>query len=379
MTQVFLNNDLFSYLNMSASVSATWHNATGIFASLCLICGAISNALVIYVFLRSSSLRQPRNFLLINLAVADLGLLLTNNILHAIASFNKQWPFGKIGCDFYAFSGGLCAFTSIATMAAIALTRLVAVVQPFSSLKLTTTVTLKCIACCWLYGLILMIAPFFGWSRFVFEGFGTSCTFDYVSKDVWNRVFMLILIVVGFSVPLAIIIVSYAYIVLQLSKRNEHILCRTYRKQKLRLQLNIRPTIYDMMNNHSLFDEVSRNYSMIPLSTSDHQIVRVISYTEARVIRTALLICTTYCMAWTPYAILTVLSQVGFDHLINAHITTMFGLLTKTAACVNPFIYALSSSVFRRHLFQQSESPRYHVSLSENSSNRRNLLVKINE
>ncbi|CAF1166932.1 unnamed protein product [Adineta ricciae] len=356
---VSYDNPLAS-LNTNASVSDIWYYGTGLFSLLCLLCGSLSNGLVLYVFIRNSSLRQPRNLFLINLAVTDLGLLLTS-------------------CDLYAFSGGLCAFTSIATMAAIALTRLVAVIRPFSSLKLTTNVTLKCIACCWLYGLILMVPPFFGWSRFVFEGIGTSCTFDYVSKDVWNRSFMLILIVVGFLLPLTIIIVSYAYIVLQLSKRNEHIMCRTYRKQKLRLQFNIRPTAYYMMNNCSLFDEVSRNSSVIPLSMSGHQIVRVSAYTEARVVRTALLICTTYCMAWTPYAILTVLSQFGFDHLINAHITTMLGLFTKTAACVNPFIYALSSSVFRRHLFQQSESPRYHVSLSENSSNRRNLLVKVNE
>ena len=213
----------------------------------------------------------------------------------------------------------------------------------------------------------------------MFEGFGTSCTFDYVSKDVRNRSFMLILIVVGFLVPLTIIIVSYTYMVLQLSKRNEDIICRTYRKQKLRLRFNIRPAIYYTMKNCSLFDEVSRHSSVIPLSTSDYQIVRVISYTQVRVIRTALLICTTYCTAWTPYAIVTTLSQFGFDHLINAHITSMLSLFTKTAACVNPFIYALSSSVFRRHLFQQSESTRCHVSLSENSSNRRNLLVKINE
>jgi len=32
-----------------------------------------------------------------NLAVADLGLLLTNNTFHVIASFNKQWPFGQTG------------------------------------------------------------------------------------------------------------------------------------------------------------------------------------------------------------------------------------------------------------------------------------------
>lgn len=45
----------------------------------------------------NEQLRRPRNFFLINLALADLGLLLTNNSMHTIASFKKQWIFGKIG------------------------------------------------------------------------------------------------------------------------------------------------------------------------------------------------------------------------------------------------------------------------------------------
>ncbi len=49
------------------------------------------------ILYRNKSLRRPRNFFLINLAVTDLGLLLTNNTMHIIASFNKQWPFGQIG------------------------------------------------------------------------------------------------------------------------------------------------------------------------------------------------------------------------------------------------------------------------------------------
>jgi hypothetical protein len=34
---------------------------------------------------------------LINLAITDVGLLLTNNSMHAISSFKKQWIFGQAG------------------------------------------------------------------------------------------------------------------------------------------------------------------------------------------------------------------------------------------------------------------------------------------
>ena len=54
-------------------------------------------ALCMWESFRNKKLRRPRNFFLINLAIVDLGLLLTNNSMHTIASFNKQWPFGQTG------------------------------------------------------------------------------------------------------------------------------------------------------------------------------------------------------------------------------------------------------------------------------------------
>lgn len=36
-----------------------------------------------------------------NLALTDLGLLLTNNVPHVIASFKKQWIFGQAGKVIY--------------------------------------------------------------------------------------------------------------------------------------------------------------------------------------------------------------------------------------------------------------------------------------
>jgi hypothetical protein len=48
-----------------------------------------------------------------------------------------------LGCNIYAVCGGICGLASIATMAAIALTRLAAVICPFSSLTLTAHLALS--------------------------------------------------------------------------------------------------------------------------------------------------------------------------------------------------------------------------------------------
>ncbi|UJR36472.1 hypothetical protein I4U23_029196 [Adineta vaga] len=346
-----MNLDLIVSTNMSTSVSVIWHYGIGVVSLLCLLCGSLTNCLVIFVFVRNSRLRQPSNFLLINLAVTDLGLLVTNNTLHVIASFNEYWPFGQIGCNFYAFTGGLCGLTSIATMAAIALTRLMAVIDPFSSLKLTTQFTFKCIVCSWMYGLIWMIGPLFGWNRFVFEGFGTSCTFDYVSKDRWNRSFMLVLIIGGFLIPLTIIIVSYTIILMKLSKRGRSLKYFNDTDDSPYKQVK-QGIIYCFIPLHSLNNEISQDKvkSVLELGENKHM-KQVFRRTEVRATRMALLICGIYCLAWTPYALMTILSQFGPSHLINMYTTSITGLFAKIAACIDPFIYALSSSTFRQHIY----------------------------
>ena len=55
------------------------------------------NAFLLVV--RHDALQRPRNYFLINLAVTDLGLLLTNNTMHIISSFRKQWIFGQWGMN----------------------------------------------------------------------------------------------------------------------------------------------------------------------------------------------------------------------------------------------------------------------------------------
>lgn len=106
----------FHFVNETLFVSAKWHYASGTIAALCLIFGLISNGTVLLIFFRfgkkqklilfsenfffsfrNSALRRPKNYFLINLALTDLGLLLTDNTMHIIASFQRRWPFGDRG------------------------------------------------------------------------------------------------------------------------------------------------------------------------------------------------------------------------------------------------------------------------------------------
>ncbi|CAF2766029.1 unnamed protein product [Rotaria sp. Silwood2] len=330
--------DRFWYANDTEYIPSVWHYGAGIFSLLCLIFGIISNGLVIFVFIK------PRNYFLINLAITDFGLLLTNNSMHVISSFKKRWIFGQIGCNFYSVCGGIFGLTSITTMAAISLTRLIAVNDPLSSLRLSSHTTLNYLACAWVYGSVWIMPPLFGWNRFILEGFGTSCTFDYVSKDLSDRLFILILVTCGFLIPFSVIIFAYSSILIKLSQRG-----RQFPQQNKDDQCSNQQGITYYFNHLNLPNE-NQERRRTTTSTSlsdDNNIMRNIRRTEARATRTALLICTLFCSAWGPYALMTIFSVLGFDHLVNAYTTSILGMFTKVAACINPLIYALSLNGFR--------------------------------
>lgn len=70
-----------------------------------MVLSSLSSSSTLYAFyyfidddiFRNDVLQKPRNYFLINLAITDLGLLLTNSSLHAISSFKRRWIFGQAG------------------------------------------------------------------------------------------------------------------------------------------------------------------------------------------------------------------------------------------------------------------------------------------
>ena len=196
--------------------------------------------------------------------------------------------------------------------------------------------------------------PLFGWNRFILEGFGTSCTFDYISTALWDRIFILILVTGGFFVPLSIILLSYYIMLKKLSQRKRSLVSKCNDDT----HLNLKDTTTYSFSQLNTTNEIRGRHET--LRTSDYndesEIIRNMRQTEARATRTALLICTVFCLAWGPYALMALISLAGFNRLINAYTTAILGILTKVAACINPLIYATSLSEFREQIYSYAKS-----------------------
>ena len=191
---------------------------------------------------------------------------------------------------------------------------------------------LECLICSWVYGSIWIVPPLFGWSRFITEGFGTSCTFDYKSRDRSNRRFVSFLMIGGFVAPLSAIIASYTLIFSRLRRRAREFM----RKQ----------------NSQSFTEHQTKQQSRSistdrRCSSANRLLRRTFRRTELRATRRSIIICSVFCFSWGPYALTTLLFQFDLGHWINPYLTEILTLCTKLAACINPFVYLLSSSPCR--------------------------------
>ncbi len=69
---------------------------------------------------RTKSLQSPANVFVLNLAIADFLMMLSQGPFYIINVMrSKWWSFGVLSCELYGFTGGVFGVTAIMTMAAI--------------------------------------------------------------------------------------------------------------------------------------------------------------------------------------------------------------------------------------------------------------------
>ncbi|XP_054624719.1 melanopsin-A-like isoform X2 [Dunckerocampus dactyliophorus] len=140
------------------------HYTIGVVILAVGITGILGNFLVIYAFCRSQSLRTPSNIFIINLAITDFFMCLTQTPTFFITSMHKRWVFGKKGCELYAFCGALFGICSMMTLMVIAVDRYVVITKPLASLgAMSRRKALSIMAATWLYSMGWSLPPFFGW------------------------------------------------------------------------------------------------------------------------------------------------------------------------------------------------------------------------
>ncbi|XP_049825912.1 opsin, ultraviolet-sensitive-like [Aethina tumida] len=267
-----------------------------------MIVGWLGNMCVIYLYYRNKALRTSRNTLVLNLAISDL-LLLSKMPIFIYNSFLEGPALGDIGCRIYGVIGGLTGTVSISTLCAIAFDRFYVLKYPLKRAFSNFRVKIYLVFI-WIYGIFFALIPVLniGLGRYTPEGYLTSCSFDYLSPKMEDKIF--------------IIVLTSSKSKKQKEDSRKHIRKEYKRKQILKLALTVLCAI-------------------------------VLWFT-----------------AWTPYAVVVLLGISGHKEAITPLCSMIPAIFCKTASAIDPYIYTLSDPKFRKELltvWKGSKAKRFSV------------------
>ncbi|KAJ3604451.1 hypothetical protein NHX12_029191 [Muraenolepis orangiensis] len=300
------------------------HYTVAFFVCVIGTLGVTGNSLVLFAFYSNKKLRNLPNYFIMNQAVSDFLMAITQSPFFFINCLNKEWIFGELGCKLYAFCGALFGITSMINLLAISLDRYLVITRPLEAMKWNskrrTTIAILLV---WLYSLAWSLAPLLGWSSYIPEGLKTSCTWDYVTYSLANRSYTMMLCCFVFFLPLAII--SYCYLFMFLAIR-----------------------------------KTSRDVGRLGTQVRKSTIIRQKSIrTEWKLAKIAFVVIVVYVLSWSPYACVTLISWSGHANILSPYSKTIPAVIAKASTIYNPFIYAIIHQKYRKTLAEKVPCLRF--------------------
>ncbi|CAI5687735.1 parapinopsin-like [Oreochromis niloticus] len=263
----------------------------------------ILNATVIIVSLMYKQLRQPLNYALMNMAVADLGTAMTGGVLSVVNNAQGYFSLGRTGCVMEGFAVSLFGITSLCTVALIAVERMFVVCKPLGQITFQKKHAVGGVILSWLWSLTWNLPPLFGWGRYELEGVGTSCAPDWHNRDPQNVSYIVAYFAVCFAVPFAIILVSYTKLMW---------------------------TLHQVSKMACVEDGA-------------------VAKGEMKVASMVILMVLTFLISWMPYATLAMLVVYNPDVKIHPLVGTVPVYLAKSSTVYNPIIYIYLNKQFRKY------------------------------
>nr|BAV78537.1 UV sensitive parapinopsin [Danio rerio] len=265
------------------------------------VCGVILNVTVITVTLKYKQLRQPLNFALVNLAVADLGCAVFGGLPTVVTNAMGYFSLGRVGCVLEGFAVAFFGIAALCSVAVIALERCMVVCRPVGSISFQTRHAVFGVAVSWVWSFIWNTPPLFGWGRFELEGVRTSCAPDWYSRDLANVSFIVCYFLLCFALPFSVIVYSYTRLLWTL-------------RQVSRLQ-------------------VCEGGSA--------------ARAEAQVSCMVVVMILAFLLTWLPYASFALCVILIPELYIDPVIATVPMYLTKSSTVFNPIIYIFMNRQFR--------------------------------
>lgn len=162
----------------------------------------------------------------------------------------------------------------------------------------------------WCYALVWSVPPVLGWSSYVQEGVGTSCSINWKSREANPASYSLCLIVACFVIPVAVIVYSH------------------YKSYKALAALT---------------EQAKENWGENARVTQDTLAA------ERKMSWVAYVITVGFLFAWTPYTLSSAVA-IYDPELVSDVAASIPAYIAKSSACYNPFIYMFMYNKLRNRM-----------------------------
>ncbi|XP_072135627.1 leukotriene B4 receptor 1 [Mobula birostris] len=181
----------------------------------CLI-GVPGNSLVIWVILFKMKKWPSTILLILNLAIADLVVLITLPLW--IYSITSSWVFGETSCKIFSYLIYCNLYGSVFFIMLMSIDRFMAIIYPFASQKWRkVSFICKVIAVVWILAFLFAV-PIIPIKRVQMIDYKKQCSAREYDSKAQQITCLALETFVGFVIPFTVLIVCYAYVARRVNK-----------------------------------------------------------------------------------------------------------------------------------------------------------------
>jgi hypothetical protein len=274
--------------------------AVASYLAFLLVTGCIAQAITIKVLFLKENRKKHLTPYLVNIVVANIMVILGSFPTTFVSSLKNRWVFNDAVCRLNGLLTGIGCIAMMATMTCIT-TKIHSLVRHqnvvINQIHMPQDRSyVKNLTAIWTYSLVAMAPPIVGLTDMELEAADTNCVPVWSPKRVPDKIYIIILTIVAYVIP---VVVSLMYL------------------WKTRLTLSKHISIMNDRFLNLRFGSFKNIYRM--------SAVAVFVFT----------------FAWLPYGVYVLISLFSGENIFSVELTMVPVLTAKTSVIVNPFIYAI--------------------------------------
>nr|ANV21067.1 long-wavelength-sensitive opsin [Mordacia mordax] len=282
-------------------------NLVSVFMLIVVVASLFTNGLVLVATMKFKKLRHPLNWILVNLAFADIAETIFASTVSVSNQVFGYFILGHPMCVFEGYIVALCGICGLWSLAIISFERWMVVCKPFGNVKFDGKIALILIIFSWVWAAFWCAPPIFGWSRYWPHGLKTSCGPDVFSgnSDPGVQSYMVTLMITCCFIPLSVIIICYFQVWLAIH------------------------TVAQQQKESETTQKAERDVS-----------------------RMVVVMIMAYIFCWGPYTAFACFAAANPGYAFHPLVAALPSYFAKSATIYNPIIYVFMNRQFRNCILQ---------------------------